>query len=439
MLPVVELLWQGQQLSIDSRSIQAGEIFLALVGENFDGHKYIPEAIAKGASYLIVENTQNIPVTYTSPVLQVANTKLALGEIAKQYRSKFDLKVIAITGSCGKTTTREMLASILAENGTVLFSQNNFNNEIGLPLTLLKLNKNYKYLVLEMGACKLHDIAYLMEIAKPQVGVVTNVGLSHLEKFKTQDNIAKTKGEIYTYLYGNNQKVIINLEDKYAKFWLDTLTTQQVVTIGIKQAADISAALISSTADSITFELRTAEGAIAIVLAAPGMHNVMNALAAAACATAVGVDIDCIKIGLEKFSSIDGRLSLKKGLHGVTIIDDCYNASPSSVAAALEVLAKYAGEKILVLGDMLELGSIGEQMHLEVGMQAKNLGINRIMALGKFAALTIQGFGMNGEYFMDKTQLIKQLLMKITADTVVLIKGSRSTHMEEVSKALMKN
>lgn len=420
-------------ISIDTRELVPGQLFIAIKGEQFDGHDFLASAIEKNAAGVVISTKQELPI----PTIQVPDTRIALGKIAAFHRDKFQVPVIGITGSCGKTTTKSMLASVLSRMGSTLSPEKSFNNDVGVPLTLLKLNPNYKYVVAEMGANHPGEIAYLSGIAKQNVAVIINVAPAHLAGFGTEEGVATAKGEIYQRLSGTDV-AIINNDDKYANFWLKNLKTNHVITFGIKNPADVMASNIRLDEEGkAMFDVTYPSGNLKIHLCVLGIHNVVNALATIAAAYAVGANAEAIERGLSKASAVSKRLVRYKGQAGSLIIDDTYNANPLSVSAALEILTHGNGEKIFVFGDMAELGSEEKQLHVEVGKNARRLGINKLYACGKLTQLTVDAFGENGFYYQDQASLISALKPTLHSNSVVLIKGSRSSRMENIVQALI--
>lgn len=419
-------------VATDSRFVLPGDLFVALPGARVDGHHFISEAQSKGAVAALVSQ----PVESTLPLLQVNNTVQALGSLAKAYRSRFTLPMAAITGSCGKTTVKEMLAGILSIQGPVLANKGNLNTDVGLPLTLMRLEPTHQSAVIEMGARQKGDIAYLMGLAMPTVSLITNVGVAHLEIFGSELGIAEAKGEIFTHL-SSTGIAVINQDDAYAAYWKSLLKGQKVVTFGLEQGADIRAKIFNETELESTLELQTDIGNIEIRLLAPGVHNCQNALAAAATARSMGISLEDIKRGLEQFTPVSGRLQRKRGLLGVDIIDDTYNANPVSMRAALSVLSRCSGQTIFVMGDMFELGDTELLQHQEIGQFAKDLKIDAMLGIGTLTKSAIQAFGKDATHYQNKEALIEALRSRVNANTTVLIKGSRSMHMEEVVMALM--
>lgn len=422
-------------ISTDSRNISAGDTYLALKGDKFDGHDYIEAAINQGATSLIISND------YTNSsvnILKVQDTLQAYGAAAKLHKEKFNVPTVAITGSCGKTTTRNMLVSILRQAGNVLAPDKNYNNEIGVPHTLLKLDPTHDFAVIEMGAGKPGDISYLMSLVEPDVSIITNVSAAHIEFYPNLDAIAKEKGDILKLLKPEGT-AIVNVDDVYAPFWLSLLAGQNIQTFALENVADITCAYLVEEHKSTTFELATDVGTTQINMQTLGLHNVMNALAAASCARALDIMLPQIKAGLEAFTTTDGRLNMLTGLNGSLIIDDSYNAIPQAVQAAVNILANYKGKRVLVLGDMLELGEDAPQYHELIVKLAKSLGIDKMLTVGEQFKQAIGFFGEHGKNYQNNDSLIDDLKNELAEDVVVLVKGSRSMQMDNVAKAVTKN
>lgn len=428
-----------KDVKTDSRQVSKGTLFVAIPGARVDGHDFIRAVEAQGAIGIVASK----PVATTLPTLLVSDTIQALGQFAKAYRDTFQLPIVAITGSCGKTTVKEMLSTILNEVGPVLFPQGNLNTDVGVPLTLLRLLPEHQYAVIEMGARKKEDIRYLMGLVSPQVAMITNVGIAHRAMFGGEEEIAKAKGEIFECLPANGV-AIINAEDKYADYWHGLLKNEQkVLTFGIEDSnahPNIFGENIVLEQKNSSFELQTDIGSIVIHLNIPGLHMVQNAIAAAAAARALGISLLNIKSGLEKFSPIAGRLQFKKGRQGVSIVDDTYNASPISIRAALMVLTKLSGKQIFVMGDMVndmfEKEDEAQKLHYDIGRDAKNWGVHKMFGVGPLTAFAIEAFGENGQHYPDKETLIKALQLELKPDTTILVKGSRFMQMEEIVLAL---
>ncbi|ODS24929.1 hypothetical protein AB835_01305 [Candidatus Endobugula sertula] len=426
-------------VSTDTRNIQRGDLFVALVGDCFDAHHFVDVAEQQGAVALVVEN--EIPDS-ALPQWVVKDTTLALGFIAQLQRELYTGTVIGITGSSGKTTVKGMLQSILqcaTKPAEVFATQGNFNNHIGVPLSLFSLNKEHQYAVIEMGASKEGDIDYLTRMVSPHVALVNNVMPAHIEGFGSLDNIATAKGEIYHGLVEGGIAVI-NRDDQYAAQWLVQNKNRQVLTFSTRNnsTADIqllNMQKVNNGGMECTFCL--GEDSINIHLQVLGQHNINNALAAAACAYALGIDKQSISEGLSHFTGVAGRLQTMTGLKSTTVIDDSYNANPGSTKAAIDVLADMPSRKVLVLGDMGELGSGGQQFHQEVGEYASSQGIDLMLTIGKLAKHAVNGFGKNARAFDDSEQLIDAVRNIANVNTVFLIKGSRSSRMDRVVQGLI--
>lgn len=422
-------------ISTDTRNLQPGSLFLAIKGKNFDGHNYIKQAIDLGATGVLVSEPYSNP---NVAVITVKDTIWAYGQIAALHRSKFKIPMVGITGSCGKTTVTSMVAAILRTVGKVLAPSGSFNNEIGLPKTLLEIDDSDDYGVLEMGARKPGDIKYLMELVNPSVVLVNNVAPAHTETFGDLDTVAATKGEIYQYLqpYGT---AVINVDDVYAPFWLSKLKTQHVLTFGLDHSADVTCAYVVEEHHRIKMELVTDLGTIQIILPLLGLHNVRNALAAAAVARVLDVSLEDIKAGLENYQAVARRMEIKSGKFGAKIIDDSYNANPIAMQYAVDVLSKQAGRKVLVIGDMLELGELSKERHKALGQHAKAAGVDVLLGFGDLAKLAIDEFGANAKFYTDKKELIADLTAMLDPSTVVLIKGSNAMRLDEVVKEIVKD
>lgn len=424
-------------VSTDSRSIAAGELFVALRGEHFDGHAYVATAALRGAAAAIVaaDATEGLR-SLKLPLVQVAETRLSLGALAADWRSRFTLPLIAVTGSNGKTTTKEMIASILkaACGDAVLATQGNYNNEIGLPLTLLRLNASHRAAIIELGMNHPGEIAYLAGIGRPTVALVTNAQRAHLAGMGSLAAIAAEKGSIYSGL-DEMGVAVFNADDPWAELWRGQSRGLGVMTFGFEAAADVSATFHLHGLES-RLRICAATGQVEVVLALPGEHNARNALAAATACLAAGVSLDAVEAGLQAFRGLKGRLQRRAALHGAMLLDDTYNANPDSVRAGIDVLATQIGRTILVLGDMGEIGEMSAQFHDEVGGYAKSQGIDRLLALGEASALAAHNFGSGGEHFTHIDSLIEALMAELTPETTVLVKGSRFMRMERVSDAI---
>lgn len=430
-------LTQFESVTTDSREVQPASLFVALVGERHNGHDYCQQALSSGATGLLISQELDFEVPDNIVLIKVDNTLWAYGQVAALYRARFKIPMVGITGSCGKSTVKQMLGSIVSQVAESLISPNSYNNEIGLPKTLLMLEPKHKYAVLEMGARKTGDIKYLMELVNPSVSMVNNAAPVHIETFGSIDNVAATKGEIYRYLQPNGTAVV-NVDDQYAPFWLSSLNSQNVVTFGLECAADVTCAYYVEEHHQIRFELVTDIGTLDVNLPMIGKHNVMNALAATALARALDIGLDAIKAGLESVATVDRRLQLKDGVNGSRVIDDSYNANPTAMRSAIDVLARQAQRKILVLADMLELGDLAAEQHDEIGSYARARGVDLVMACGDLARHTVNAFGEQARFFNDKKSLIAELKGLLDANTVVLVKASNGMQMDEVVQAIAK-
>ncbi|MEO7557796.1 MAG: UDP-N-acetylmuramoyl-tripeptide--D-alanyl-D-alanine ligase [Gammaproteobacteria bacterium] len=421
-------------VSTDTRSLQTDNLFVALAGPHFDAHDFLAQAQAKGAAAAMVNKPSNTAL----PTLTVADTRSGLAHLASNWRGQFSLPLVAITGSNGKTTVKEMIAAILHQVGPTLVTQGNLNNDIGLPLTLLRLDASHRFAVIEMGANHPGEIACLTDIARPSVALITNAGPAHLEGFGSLEGVAHAKGEIFAGLNAQGTAVL-NADDTFSALWRGLIGARRCLSFGLEHSADVSAHWKIQDGGN-QLQVRTPAGDIDIHLALPGRHNVMNALAASAAALAAGAGLNEIKRGLEAMQPVKGRLQIKPGLCGARLIDDTYNANPGSLTAALEVLAQEPAQQWLVLGDMAELGSTGGAQHEAVGRQARSLGIDRLFTVGELSRLAAAGFGSAARHFTGQEELIAALRDELAAaqpqQVSVLIKGSRSAGMERVVAGL---
>ncbi|MDO9372726.1 MAG: UDP-N-acetylmuramoyl-tripeptide--D-alanyl-D-alanine ligase [Gammaproteobacteria bacterium] len=425
-------------VSTDTRSLQCGNLFVALSGPNFDGHRFVPEAATKGAVAALVSER----VDTALPLLVVPHTRTGMGQLAAAWRARFSLPLIAVTGSNGKTTVKEMIAAIFAQSGPVLVTHGNLNNDIGVPLTLFRLDGKQRYAVIEMGANHAGEIGYLTRLAQPTVALITNAGPAHLEGFGSIEGVAHAKGEIFGGL-GAGGIAVINADDTYAALWRTLAGHHRTLSFGLTQPADVSAEW-EAHADGSVLQLVTPAGRLALRLKLPGRHNVMNALAATAAALAAGAPLTDIQYGLENMQPVAGRLHIRAGRGGARIIDDSYNANPASLAAGLAVLAAQPGAKWLILGDMAELGPDAGRLHGEVGRAARAAGADQLYSVGTLSREAAQTFGPGAHHFTTQAELIDALTAALTnavahkhADVVtLLVKGSHSAQMERVVAAL---
>jgi UDP-N-acetylmuramoyl-tripeptide--D-alanyl-D-alanine ligase len=431
-------------LSIDTRTISEGELFVALVGENFDAHNFLDLALKKGAAGLVIEkNRQSLLSSDISiPLWLVEDTTKALGYIAEYQRAFYSNKLIAVTGSNGKTTVKGMLSAIFSAfvgEASVFATKGNLNNHIGVPLSLLELTKGIQFAVIEMGASGPGEIGYLSRMAKPDIAMVNNVMPAHVEGFGSIDAIAKAKGEIYESLSADGIAVI-NGDDYYAEQWLIQNHHRNICIFSGSGLADkknvYARNRLRMRNGCYSFCLTCDGGSLVVKLGTIGEHNINNAVAAAAVAFSLGLDIEFIGKGLENYQGDPGRLQVLKGLGDCVLIDDTYNANPGSARAAIDVLAGMEGETILVLGDMAELGKDESQLHAEVGIYALEKNINKLISLGNKASSSADAFGEGSAQFLEWEQLVEYLSKYVHSDVSILVKGSRSSRMERVIKAL---
>ncbi len=419
-----------RRVVIDSRGVAAGDLFVALRGERFDAHQFVAQAQADGATAALVSEW----VDSTIPQLRVADTLTALQQMSSHWRRRFELPVIGVTGSNGKTTSKQMLAAIFAARGPVLATAGNLNNHIGVPLTLLSLRAEHRTAVIEMGANHPGEIAALAMLARPDIGLVTQAGDAHLEGFGSRDGVARAKGELFAALDGG--VAVVNADDTYAPLWRQLATRASVISFGLSAAADVQAQQIQSDASGSRFALRTPSGSASVNLPMPGRHNVLNALGAAACAIALGMEPAVIAEGLAQAQAAQGRLNWQQTPQGARLLDDSYNANPSSLRAGMELLAQLPGRRLLVLGGMAELGADAPQLHHAAGELARELGLDGLYGLGPLAAEAVRGFGAGAHGFNTVDELADALREQLDANAVVLVKGSRSARMERVVTAL---
>lgn len=421
-------------VSTDTRGIGPGQLFIALRGERFDAHDFLAPAVASGAAALMVADESKLPAGVSAVI--VDDTRLALGRLAAAWRRSFELPVIAVTGSNGKTTTKEMIAAILKARfgDDVLATRGNFNNDIGLPLTLLGLHAGHRAAVIEMGMNHPGEIGYLAPIGAPTVALVTNAQRAHLEGMGDLDEVAREKGSIFGGL-GANGIAVINADDCYTATWRAMAAPHAIRSFGVDQAADVHGKVHQHGLET-ALDLSAPEGTASIRLRIPGRHNARNAVAAAAACLAAGVPMSAVIAGLESFAGVKGRLQRRAGNKGAEILDDTYNANPDSVRAGIDVLAATIGRKLFVLGDMGEIGEASGQYHDEIGGYAKSQGIDRLFALGDAAQQAVRNFGDGAKHYCNVEKLIAAVDKELGPDTTVLVKGSRFMKMERVADAL---
>jgi UDP-N-acetylmuramoyl-tripeptide--D-alanyl-D-alanine ligase len=430
-------------VSTDTRTLSAGDLFVALRGPNHDGHQFVDAAARAGAAGAIVSQSGGVAVNVPGfPVIVVADTLAALASLARGWRSQFRIPVVGVGGSNGKTTVKEMIAAVLSREGACLATRGNLNNHIGVPLTLMRLAESHRTAVIEMGANHVGEVAALCAIAHPTVGLITNAGAEHLEGFGSLEAVARGEGEMVTSL-PEDGTAVINADDRFASLWKATSSARRVLTFGTHAEADFRATGISHAVGPGGFSLRfrmhvgpLGGREVSIGLNLAGRHNVLNALAAAAAAYAAGAHVESIVHGLAAVRPVAGRLQLKESRHGAWIVDDSYNANPSSMQAAFEVLRDLEGERWVVMGDMAELGEHAHRSHDEAGRQARACGISRLFAIGELSALAAKAFGPGGEWFRNIDELIRRVDAGLRPGTVVLVKGSRMNRLERVVEAL---
>ncbi|MDP1557946.1 MAG: UDP-N-acetylmuramoyl-tripeptide--D-alanyl-D-alanine ligase [Nitrosomonas sp.] len=441
--------WSGEDavftgVSTDSRTVQPGDLFVALSGKNFDGHAFIASAVEKGAvAAMVSRNFGQENRVAKIPFIQVNDAKSGLGKLAAHWRKRFTMPLVAVTGSNGKTTVKEMIASILRQSiesrvndqdstEQVLATEGNLNNEIGVPQMLLRLRAQHIYAVIEMGMNHVGEIAYLSQMAKPNVAVITNAAAAHIEGLGSVEAVAQAKGEIFE---GLDQEgiAIINADDGYASLWRKFALGRHVVDFGFTSSAQVNASYqIKCLKSMVTLQLP--DGIERVELQVPGEHNVRNALAAAAVAVGLGISRNSIALGLEKFSGVKGRLQKKNGINNSILLDDSYNANPASVQAALTVLTAIVGRKFLVLGDMGELGESAADFHRCMGKEARLAGLDGLLTLGELSAYASAEFGSGGRHFECMEELLIEIEKLLAPDVTLLVKGSRAMKMERVVK-----
>ncbi|HEX9140342.1 MAG TPA: UDP-N-acetylmuramoyl-tripeptide--D-alanyl-D-alanine ligase [Steroidobacteraceae bacterium] len=419
---------------IDSRTLAAGDLFLALPGTQADGHDFVAAAAAAGAAGAVVSRAQ--PVTL--PQIQVGDVASALTAAGAHWRASFTGPLIGVAGSNGKTTAKEMLGAVLSQSGACLLTRGNLNNHLGVPLTLLRLQPATRWAVIEMGANRAGDVAALAALARPAIGLITSAGAEHLEGFGSIEGAARAEGELVAALPPDGVAVL-NADDPYYELWRQ-LTGARIVSFGFAAGADVRAEELQLEGDAhgfvSRFVLRSARGGVPVRLALAGRHNVRNALGAAAAALSAGCDLQQVAAGLGAVQAVPGRLQLRPGRSGAWLIDDSYNANPSSLRAALEVLSELPGRRWLVLGDMAELGDFAAASHREAGELARASGVERLFTHGPLAALAAGTFGAGAEAFGDADSLARALSAALQSDVRLLIKGSRVNRLERVVAAV---
>ncbi|MEM8683778.1 MAG: UDP-N-acetylmuramoyl-tripeptide--D-alanyl-D-alanine ligase [Pseudomonadota bacterium] len=421
----------GDGVSIDTRSLQTGNLFFALRGPNFDGHDYVVTAFDQGAAAAVVERV----IDTAGPQILVDDTRLALGRLGRAWRRCFKPLTVGITGSNGKTTLKQMIAAILAVRGTTLATAGNLNNDLGVPLMLSRLSDEHEFAVFEMGANAQGEIAYLVSLVEPDIVLLGNAGPAHLEGFGGLDGVARGKGEI---LQGTPRPrcAVLNRDDAYYDYWRPLVDDIDSVSFGVSEDADVRATDVSSDLSGSRFTLHTDLGSIRIELPLAGEHNVQNACAAAAVARAAGMGNADIASGLAAVRNVGGRLAAIDGVSGCRLFDDSYNANPGSVAAAGRFLGVLEGKSFFVLGDMFELGDDEARIHGDVGQTLKRAGVDELHATGELCRFAVDGFGDGAAWYDSPDSLVGALRPRLDADSNVLVKGSRSMRMERIVEKL---
>ena len=415
-------------VALDSRRAQPGDLFIALPGSQADGHAFVEAAAEGGAAAAMVTRF----VDAALPQWRVSDPRRTLIELACRARSESAACVVGVTGSNGKTTVKEMLAAVLARMGPTHATEGNLNNELGVPLTLCRMEPADRYAVVEMGCGKPGDIGLLASWARPRVGLVTNAGPAHLGGFGSVEAVARCKGELFQALPDSGY-AIINADDPHAALWEQKAAHCHIERFSLEgNAAEVNGEILADG----RLKIRFADGELVASVPLPGRHNRVNALAAAAAARAAGADFKAIATGLSELEPVAGRLQALTGLNGSQLIDDSYNATPASLAAAMETLTAEAGPVWLVLGDMAELGDSAERLHTEAGEHARALGISRLFATGELSAHAVEAFGADGRWFADQSALIEATATALEPGVRVLVKGSRSAAMDRVVAAL---
>ncbi|MGN2426583.1 UDP-N-acetylmuramoyl-tripeptide--D-alanyl-D-alanine ligase [Klebsiella electrica] len=424
------------EVTSDTRKITAGCLFVALKGERFDAHDFAQQAKQAGAGALLVSRQ----LACDLPQVVVKDTRLAFGELAAWVRQQVPARVVALTGSSGKTSVKEMTAAILSQCGNTLYTAGNLNNDIGVPMTLLRLTKEHRYAVIELGANHQGEIAWTVSLTRPEAALVNNLAAAHLEGFGSLAGVAKAKGEIFTGL-PENGIAILNADNNDWLNWQSVIGARKVWRFSPNAAnSDFTATQIHITSRGTEFTLQTPQGSADVLLPLPGRHNIANALAAASLAMAVGADLNAVKAGLAQLQAVPGRLFPITLAENQLLLDDSYNANVGSMTAAVQVLSEMPGYRVLVVGDMAELGTESEACHRQVGEAAKAAGLDRVLSTGVLSAEISRASGV-GEHLSDKASLVARL-RELTAEhkiITILVKGSRSAAMEEVVRALQEN
>src|SRR5262245_12434980 len=425
--------WTG--VSTDTRTLKPGELFIALRGPRFNANDFVTAAETAGAAGAVVDTRIDRPIAQ----ILVPDTQAALSQAGAAWRAQYSIPVVGVAGSNGKTTVKEMVAAILERRGTTLATRGNLNNHIGVPLTLLRFESSHRHAVVEIGANHAGEVAALLKLARPTVGLITNAGAEHLEGFGSIEGVARAEGEMVEGLDAS-ATAVINADDEFAALWRG-MTRARVSSFGVARPADFAARDLHTTIDASGFVTRytlvAPQGSIPIELHLAGQHNVLNSLCAAAAASAAGASLDEVRAGVATMRPVSGRLQLKTAPSGAWIVDDSYNANPSSMKAGIEVLSTVDARRWLVMGDMGELGDFAVDSHTDIGRFARNHRIDRLFATGKLSALAVEAFGSGGEWFADTEALARAVNAELTREVCVLVKGSRSNRLERVVEALV--
>lgn len=424
-----------ENITTDTRKIAEGDLFIPLKGENFDGHKFIEQAFEKGAlCCLSAENTES-----EKAVIYVSDTRKALRDLAEYYISLFDIPVVGITGSVGKTTTKDMIASVLMQKYNVLKTEGNFNNEIGLPLTVFKITEDTQVAVLEMGMNSFGEIHNLSKIAKPDIAVITNVGVSHIENLGSREGILKAKCEIFDFMK-DNRTAVLNIDNDMLQT-LEGKTKFNTLWYGVENKKDIYADnIVKNGVESISCDIHMKDENFSVYIPVPGEHMVLNAMAAALVGNKLGLTVAEIKRGIEEFVPTKMRMAVIKTEKGTTIINDVYNANPVSMKAGIDVLSGGEGEKICILGDMFELGQFAKEMHYDTGVYAAEKKIDKIICIGEISKSMYEGalsLGGNAFYFETQDEFIEKGIEELVSEgATVLVKASRGMHFEKTAEKI---
>ena len=417
-------------VTIDSRQPCEGKLFVAIRGDNFDGHQFVQAAFQNGAIAALVEAPQDCEITQ----LQVADCKLAMGQLANFWRHHCDPCVIGLTGSNGKTTVKEMLYQVLAGDAPTLATQGNFNNDIGVPLTLFGLKPGHRYAVIEMGANHRGEIARLAEIAEPDIVYVNNVAAAHLAGFGDIQGVIEAKGEIYAYC-GPSQRALFNIDEVASQYWREHCAALTSLDCGLDKPADVSASW-SITGEQLAIEFSYRDKTASCELAVIGEHNVRNALAAVSLALLAGLELEPAVANLAGFSGVKGRLQIVSGPARSRLIDDSYNANPDSLEAGIKVLCSLKGEPWLALGDMGELGDDEVELHRQAARSARRQGVSKLFGVGEMSCIASREFGDGGACYDDIDELANAIRAQIHPGVNLLVKGSRAAGMERLIKSL---